>query len=43
MRLREQLDEGRSLVSAARISGLPDELAAAHDSIAGLRARLGER
>ncbi|ATY12759.1 transcriptional regulator [Amycolatopsis sp. AA4] len=43
LRLREQLDEGHSLASAARIVGLEDELADAHDIITGLRARLDER
>ncbi|WP_081655132.1 helix-turn-helix domain-containing protein [Amycolatopsis orientalis] len=43
LRLREQLDEGHSLASAARIIGLEDELADAHDTITGLRARLDER
>nr|WP_220818111.1 MULTISPECIES: MerR family transcriptional regulator [Amycolatopsis] len=43
VRLREQLDEGHSLASAARIVDLEDELADAHDTISGLRARLDER
>ncbi|WP_409179880.1 helix-turn-helix domain-containing protein [Amycolatopsis sp. VS8301801F10] len=43
VRLREQLDEGHSLASAARIIGLEDELADAHDIITGLRARLDEQ
>jgi DNA-binding transcriptional MerR regulator len=39
-RLRELLDEGHSLAAAARIVGLQDQLAAAHDQISDLRSRL---
>lgn len=42
VRLREQLDEGHTLTSAARIIGLQDRLAAAEDEITSLRQRLGD-
>ncbi|MFD2415309.1 MerR family transcriptional regulator [Amycolatopsis pigmentata] len=40
VRVREQLDEGHTLASAARIVGLQDRLAAAEDEITSLRRRL---
>lgn len=42
VRLREQLDEGHTLASAARIVGLQDRLSAAEDEITSLRRRLGD-
>ncbi|RKT53785.1 MerR family transcriptional regulator [Saccharothrix australiensis] len=39
-RIRVLFDEGHTLAAAARIIGLEDELAAAHDQIARLRTRL---
>lgn len=41
VRLREQLDEGHNLASAARIIVLEDRLAAAEDEITDLRHQLG--
>ncbi|WP_020660521.1 helix-turn-helix domain-containing protein [Amycolatopsis benzoatilytica] len=43
VRLRQQLDDGHPLASAARIVGLQDELADAREIITGLRAQLDER
>lgn len=40
VRLRAELDDGHTLAAAARIISLQDELAAAHDEISDLRARL---
>lgn len=42
VRLREQLDEGHTLASAARIIGLQDQLADAENTITDLRARLDQ-
>jgi DNA-binding transcriptional MerR regulator len=39
-RMRELFDQGHQLAAAARILGLQDDLAAAHDEIADLRQRL---
>ncbi|TDP96468.1 helix-turn-helix domain-containing protein [Labedaea rhizosphaerae] len=39
-RVREQLDEGHTLAAAARITGLQDQLADAHNQINELRAQL---
>ncbi|WP_309114282.1 helix-turn-helix domain-containing protein [Saccharothrix sp.] len=39
-RLRALFDEGHTLAAATRITGLEDELAAAHDEIAVLQERL---
>ncbi|WIX75542.1 MerR family transcriptional regulator [Amycolatopsis carbonis] len=43
IRLREQLDEGRTLTAAARIIGLQDQLADAENTIHDLRAQLDQR
>lgn len=40
-RIRTLFDEGHSLAATARIIGLEDDLAAAHDQIAELRGQLG--
>nr|WP_086785036.1 MerR family transcriptional regulator [Crossiella equi] len=40
-RIRLLFDEGHSLAATARIIGLEDDLAAAHDQIAALRGQLG--
>lgn len=40
VRLREQLDEGHTLASAARIVGLQDQLTAAEQEITSLRDQL---
>lgn len=42
-RIRVLFDEGHTLAATARIIGLEDELAAAHDQITELRRELGER
>ncbi|WP_285741142.1 MerR family transcriptional regulator [Lentzea sp. NBRC 105346] len=40
-RIRVLFDEGHTLAATARIIGLEDELAAAHDQISELRRQLG--
>ena len=40
VRLRAELDQGHTLAAAARIVGLQDELATAHEEISDLRERL---
>jgi MerR family transcriptional regulator/heat shock protein HspR len=42
VRLREQLDQGHTLVAAARIIGLQDQLTDAENKIADLRQQLGD-
>jgi MerR family transcriptional regulator/heat shock protein HspR len=41
-RIRGLFDEGHTLAATARIIGLEDELAAAHDQITELRRQLGQ-
>ncbi|GGU23359.1 MerR family transcriptional regulator [Lentzea flava] len=41
-RIRVLFDEGHTLAATARIIGLEDELAAAHDQITELRRQLGQ-
>jgi DNA-binding transcriptional MerR regulator len=41
VRIRILFDDGHTLAAAARIIGLEDELAAAHDQIVELRNQLG--
>lgn len=42
VRMRDLLDEGHNLASAAQILGLENELAAAHDEITDLREQLDQ-
>jgi MerR family transcriptional regulator, heat shock protein HspR len=43
VRLREQLDQGHTLIAAARIIGLQDQLADAENTINDLRTQLDQR